>query len=199
MKIVATINEAKFYSLIIDETQDISKLEQVSKCVRYVNDELEVFESFIGFWDTLSQTGEQLFLLIQRILQELRIPIENLVGKCYDGGSNMSGIYNGLSARLKFCSKAAVYVHCYAHRLNLSLEKACSQITQVRNALGTVNALHNFIEASAKRHAIFQSVQNESDRKTLKLLSDTRWASRHHAIVAIQSKFLDLLKCLEVI
>ena len=40
----------------------------------------------------------------------------------------MSGLYKGLATRIKADSDTAIYVHCYAHRLNLALQDACNDI-----------------------------------------------------------------------
>ena len=47
----------------------------------------------------------------------------HLVAQCYDGASVMSGRLNGLQAimRKDVCPKG-IYVHCWAHRLNLVVE-----------------------------------------------------------------------------
>ena len=48
------------FSIIIDETPDISMTEQVSFCIRYVNDLLEIKERFVGF----QKTGELVYKII---------------------------------------------------------------------------------------------------------------------------------------
>ena len=52
----------------------------------------------------------------------------------------------------------AVYVHCYGHLLNLALQDTMTHVEVLRNALGTVQSLYNFIEASPKRHTMFMNL-----------------------------------------
>ena len=40
-----------YYSIIVDETMDISRVEQLSFCIRYCTNELKVHEKFLGFYD----------------------------------------------------------------------------------------------------------------------------------------------------
>ena len=40
-----------YYSIIVDETMDISRVEQFSFCIRYCTNELKVHEKFLGFYD----------------------------------------------------------------------------------------------------------------------------------------------------
>ncbi|CAF1116873.1 unnamed protein product [Brachionus calyciflorus] len=160
--IVKSINQNQFFSLIIDDTADITRIEQTD--------------------------GESLFKLIKSTLTDLGLPLSNIVGQCYDGAANMSGILKGVVARIKNINNKALYVHCHAHKLNLALQDTCSNLVEVRNCIGTVNSVYSFIEASPKRHAIFEKLQMEKKKSELKLkyLSDTRWSSRYKAFKAIK-------------
>ena len=75
---------------------------------------------------------------------------------------------------MKECSLRGVYVHCYAHILNLALQDTMSDVEPLRNALGTLQSLYNFLEGSPKRHAVFNSVKVDDDHllRTLKPLSE---------------------------
>ena len=57
--------------------------------------------------------------LLLKALDELKIPIQDCRGQCYDNASNMSGKYTGVQARIKALSPYADYVPCSAHSLNL--------------------------------------------------------------------------------
>ena len=185
---------------------DLSKGEQVAFCLRYlefftngIKSEFKIHERFISFYLTESTTGENLEKLVLEKLSSLGLDPENLVGQAYDGASNINKICKVLATRLKEKYPKALYVHCHAHRLNLALADACSSITEIRNALGTVNSLHSYIEASAKRHAVFKNIAKLEDAyETLKHISDTRWASRKAAISSMKATFSSVLKCLKV-
>ena len=77
----------KNFSIIVDETMgiSISHNEQVSICVRYVDDTLSIHEHFLGFWNFASQTSEVLTELITSIFKQFGLEFKNLVGQCYDG------------------------------------------------------------------------------------------------------------------
>jgi uncharacterized protein (UPF0297 family) len=55
------IKKVKFFAIIIDETSDISRSEQVSFSIRIVDDDLIVEEIFMSFFETNSTTAETLF------------------------------------------------------------------------------------------------------------------------------------------
>lgn len=49
--VVKQIEKSKFYSVMADETTDESTKTQLSICVRYLTDNFEVEEAFLGFVD----------------------------------------------------------------------------------------------------------------------------------------------------
>ena len=100
-----------------------------------------------------AQKDFALYELIKKVLAKLKLEIVNIVGQCYDGASNMSGVHKGLAIRVKGDSPKAVYVHCHAHRLNLALQAAVAENEALRNTLGTVQSIYTLLEASPKRHA----------------------------------------------
>lgn len=187
--LISNIKEAGIYSILVDETQDISRHEQVSICVRYVTESFEPTEVFLGFFKTHSTNAESLVALIKEVLKNNDLNIQNIRGQCYDGAASMRGSYTGVQARIKNENPHAIYVHCYAHILNLCLVDLTKQVKQIRNMFGVLNTLHNFIGASSKRFSIFESMRatcsDSKGPKTLKSLSDTRWNCRIEAIKAV--------------
>jgi hypothetical protein len=75
--IVSECNSANCFSVIADETTDVSTTEQISLCVRYVSvdsdEEISVKESFLGFAEASSTTGEELTTTIMAKLREYGI------------------------------------------------------------------------------------------------------------------------------
>jgi len=94
----------------------------------------------------------------------------------------MHGINAGVQAKVKAIQPKAVYSHCYAHCVNLVLVEATSTNLYARNFFGVLQNLYNFLEASPQRHSKLKSLMFELKSKprikSLKKLSDTRWACR---------------------
>ena len=84
------------------------------------------------------------------------------MGKTYDGPFNMSGQYNSLQAKLKSVPvDHVVYVHCYAHKLNLVLgDTACASV-DITKLFGKLQALYLLVSKSQPIHAdkIFEKDQ----------------------------------------
>ena len=62
------IRKAPFYGIIADETRDVSGKEQFSICVRWCNDQFEVFEDFIDFVEAEKTGSSTPFHLIKDVL-----------------------------------------------------------------------------------------------------------------------------------
>ena len=49
------------FGIIVEETTDICNKEQMSICIRYIDEKLVPIEVFMGFVETPSTTGKDLF------------------------------------------------------------------------------------------------------------------------------------------
>lgn len=145
------VRASKFFSLIADETTDISTKEQLSFTLRYVDEHLKSDEIFLGLYEMRSTTGEAITDAIIDILRRFDLDITFCRGQCYDGASNMKGQYLGVQSRIKSLEPRATYVHCFNHSLNLALQDAVRGIGLMRDTLQYVNDAAVIIGRSAKR------------------------------------------------
>ena len=138
----------------------ISYYTPIDNCLRYIDEQLIIKEHFVSFFKTSSTGAEVLCSIILEALEGFGLDYKTkLVGQCYDGAPNMSAIHNGLNKKIRNKAKKALYVHCYAHQLNLALQHSCNAIKNARNCLDTLNTLHSFIECSTKGHVLFELIQ----------------------------------------
>jgi hypothetical protein len=188
------------FSVIMDETEDISRIEQVSIILRYCLDGV-VKERFIGFYEVKSTTGESLYQLLSDSIAACGLSINNLVGQSYDGASNMSGQFKGVATRMKEVAPICLYIHCYGHLLNLALVKALSSVSSLKYCMGSVQSLYVFLEGSSKRHAILSDCQKELGQRptSLKDQSDTRWCCRYVAVKAVVERLESIFSALLLI
>lgn len=121
-KLVILIQDAKYYSVIVDETSDISVTEQVSVCFQLVDSDLLVHELFTGFYETTKTTAETLYTILKDVLMRYSLNLDDCRSQCYDGASNISGHLSGLQSRVAAEDPRALYVHCSAHSLNLVVQ-----------------------------------------------------------------------------
>jgi len=99
-QILSYISQCKYFSILTDETTDVSQTEQLSLSVRFIKD-TKVHEEFLCFVPVSPTTGKDLASTILTQLSELGLNLEHMRGQGYDGASNMSGKYRGVQARVK--------------------------------------------------------------------------------------------------
>lgn len=198
------IRHSQCFSIIMDSTQDITKLNQVSIVIRYVvisHNELNISvkESFLGFFVIEKHGAQDYEELITDILLKFNIDINKCRGQGYDGASVMSGIYSGVQKRLKDKVPTASYIHCCAHNLNLVISDAAKISQKVVSFFENIQAVFNFFSVSAPRWAYLAFGNDEYKKfklKVLKKVCPTRWESRHESINALKLRFIDVLKAL---
>lgn len=211
--IVDSINSSKAgpcFSVLVDETTDISTTEQLSLCVRFVSDDGTVHESFLGFCDLHDEafflsfdsvehdevlepkvTGATIARVVEQQVRDLGLNMGQCVGQGYDGAAVMSSKSVGVAAIISKKYPMAANVHCLSHSLNLALVSA-SKLRQVANMYGTVKETVTFVNGSAKRSALFKAAVRhkcpEAKRRRLLKFCETRWVERHDALTT----FLEL-------
>ncbi|GJM87929.1 hypothetical protein PR202_ga03935 [Eleusine coracana subsp. coracana] len=110
------IGNAKF-CIIVDESRDESRKEQMALVVRFVDKDGFVRKRFfylIHVHDTCSATLKEKLSII---LAHHKLDIQSIRGQGYDGASNMRGEWNGLQAKFNQECPYAYYVHCFTHQL----------------------------------------------------------------------------------
>ena len=112
------------YTIMADETADVSNKEQVVVCIRWVDGEMQAHEEFIGITPVERTTAEDIVNVLSETLQKMHLRLADCRGQCYDGESTMSGSVSG-STRIKTLNAKCLYTHCYGHVLNLGVKDAC--------------------------------------------------------------------------
>ncbi len=70
------------------------------------------------------------------------------IGQCYDGAAVMSGCNNGVQEKFRKEVPHALYVHCHAHRLNLTLVDCVRNIQPAAEFFEIVQMLYIFFSGS---------------------------------------------------
>ena len=178
-----------YFTILADETSDISGREQLCLCIRYVHKNT-IREEFIEYIEVDNTSGLNLSDTILKKLSEWDLDISKLRGQGYDGASNMSGRFKGVKTRILEKQPLALYTHCVAHNLNLVIVESC-QLPEIRNMIGTVKQVIIFFRESAQRNSVFKSFLEETAAfKRLHALCETRWTDRSDALKV----FIELLK-----
>ena len=84
---------------------------------------------------------------------------EKLVAQTYDGAAVMASSLNGVQVKVKAVAPSAMFVHCYAHRLNLVLSLGAKCITPSRVFFATLSGFTTFFSNSTKRMSFLESTE----------------------------------------
>ncbi|XP_069840991.1 zinc finger MYM-type protein 1-like [Dendropsophus ebraccatus] len=197
-KILAQLHLAKYYSVILENTPDISHREQMTLMVRFVRmqeDErnntalVSIKEHFLCFIEMENTTGALMTNMLIQHLEKLVIDFKDMRGQGYDNGSNMKGKINGVQARVRELNHRAFFVPCSSHSLNLVVSDAASTCIDAVEFFNAIQNIYTFFSASTQRWNILkQNLAASPQSLTLKPLSTTRWESRIDAVKAVRNQ-----------
>ena len=174
--LITQIKESTYFTILVDETADVIKTEQIATCLRYLTaGNFKLQEDFISFVGTTDTTGETPTKLSIFSLQQMGLELHNMVGQGFDGAANMSGNTRGVQARIKQYAPGTTYVHCRSHKLNLAVGNSCT-VLPIRNMYDIASMsyifligskLLSFISSSPRRIQIYlDQVPEDIDPKT---------------------------------
>ena len=198
--ILARVKEAKYFSVLADEAMDASKKEQLSIVLRYIHDN-KIYEDFSGFVHlNEGLTGEHLADAILKFLDTLGLNYKDIRGQGYDGAGAVAGYKSGCSARILAKNDKALYCHCFCHRLNLAICRAC-EIRTVNNMLKIVKECSIFFAFSEGRQRCFESHIDKmftgETHSRLKDVCRTRWLERILGLDSFEELLPALLEAFE--
>ncbi|KAK9993243.1 hypothetical protein SO802_022946 [Lithocarpus litseifolius] len=122
-KAIITDLDNSFFSILVDESRDISVKEQMTLVLRYVNNKGIIIERFLGI---VHEQG-------------------------YDRASNMQGDINGLKTLILKENKSTFYVHCFAHQLQVTLVAVAKNHINIVEFFYVVSNLITVVRGSCKR------------------------------------------------
>ena len=139
------------FTIIADESTDpLSNQEILSLCLRFVDqsspNDPHIKECLINFMHLERTNATMISRKILKSLSDPSISLDpsNIRGQAYDGASVMSSGKEGVQAKIKEISPLALFTHCYAHCLNLSIAASC-KLSEVRNLIGLINEAYLFL------------------------------------------------------
>ena len=190
------IHTSKYFSIESDVVTSHQKA-FMSIILRYVTD-FHIQERCLKLVPVSSWTGRFLADVILSVLRDHNLLLMDLMGKGFDGAANMSGKDEGAQQHLfEAGAQSSVHFHCFAHRLNLVLERSVENVTKVKTVFDAIGDIYRFMDGFPKRHALYKEhVKKQeitSGKTELHLLSDTKWTARSDNLDVIINVYPALL------
>ena len=168
--------------MILCEYTDVSNVEQLSFCLRTIDEKLNVREDFLGFYELDNIRSSTIVNAVKDILSRSNLNLEDCCGQTYDGASNMLGQYSGVATKILAEGPKAVITHCHGHSPSLSVKSLTSNCNILKDTMSTTGKIYIVVKYSPKREKILDKiVENVEDDLSKELctgkirLSTTRW------------------------
>ena len=177
-KIWKQSENADFLSIFADKGTEVSNKEQLSFCLRSVDESLNTFEECIGFYQLENIKSDTIVHVIKGILIRMNLSLT------YDGASNMRGKKSGVSTQILAEQPKAVAIHRQEHSLSLSVKSVTKECDILHDVMSVVGEICVLVKFSPKREhllgKITDNIKKEDSKpfKKLKKLSATRWTVR---------------------
>lgn len=193
-----------FFSLLGDEYTDISNKEQLSICLRWVTENLDVNEDFLGFYEIQNIKSDTIVTAIKDSLVRFNLSLDKCRGQCYDGASNMLGNKSGVAQQILQVQPRAHPTHCHAHSLSLSVKDATVNSKILTDAMDIVREISILIKFSPKREKMLDDIKTDENYDNVPgvlKLSTTRWTVRAQCFQRVLENYQAIMelwkRCLE--
>ncbi|CAH0563109.1 unnamed protein product [Brassicogethes aeneus] len=117
-----------FFSLVMDETTDVSAKKQCAIAVIYYSKSNDVKINFFDMVETASGKAEDLFNCLKNSILQRNIPMSILIGFSSDTTNVMVGEHNSVFSNLKSELPNILCVKCSCHMIHLVASKACLKL-----------------------------------------------------------------------
>ncbi|XP_071578641.1 uncharacterized protein [Temnothorax nylanderi] len=167
--------ESVGYSLIIDETTDVSTNKSLAVVMRFFEE--NDYDHFFGLIKVNSCTAESLYNAVIELLNKHKVPVEKMLGFAADNASVMMGNIKGVQAHFKRHNPNLFVMGCVCHSFHLCSSAAATKLPPEIEDFA--RGIYNFFSNSSQRQIFLEECQiflNEKPHKILKP-SQTRWLS----------------------
>lgn len=193
MEISDICRKVKF-SLIIDESTDISVSQVLAIVIRYFDIQRgDVVDNLLDTVSVENGTAEGLYESVKRTFNEKGIPMCNIIGFGSDNCSTMMGNKSGFQALLKKDVPSLFVMGCVCHSFALCASHAVKVLPSYLEIF--IKNISSYFSRSSKRikdFTLMQDVTNTENHKIPKL-AQTRWLSRGNVVKVILEQWDALL------
>ena len=148
------LHKAPFFSTMADECTDVSTIEELTICCRWVESGVPE-EHFNKILLLKKANAESIYSALVEYCREKNIQLGKLIGMGFDGAATFSGEKTGVQRKLNELSLCAIFVHCRCHVLQLASVQAAIATPGIKHVYTILMMLWKFIHYSPK-HAVIK-------------------------------------------
>ena len=178
---------ARLYSLIIDESTNVSGVQCMGINIRYYSrQQRKIVDTMYRLVPLVGATAQMLHDRLVECLTEDKLKLSNLVGIGSDGANAMVGRHHSVATLLLRDHPSIVVFRCVCHSLHLAASKASASMPVALEFL--VRETHKWFSVSPKRSLAYQQIYQVLEGKMPKKIpghSETRWLARLKAVSTI--------------
>jgi hypothetical protein len=187
---VVTTLQSQFFSIIIDETTDLSTIKQLAIIATYFD--MNSFESkyhLVDMVEVEDGTARGIYSALRKTFSELQVPMKNIIGYSSDTTNVMFGEHNSVSQLLKSEVPHVKLVKCSCHLIHLVSSYAALKLPKSLEDLCRDIFAH--FHRSSKRQDVYKEFQSFFSAEPVKILSpgQTRWLSLQACVDRILEQF----------
>ena len=186
----------RHYSLLIDESTDISVHKYLGMAIIYHDDlKGKIISTFLSLSELEECNAAAIVGSLKATLEYFGLNLKKLRGIGTDNASVMVGINNGVYQKLKAEVPNLILIRCVCHSLQLSVSAATAEALP-RNLEFLVSETYNWFARSSSRQVTYKKIYNliNDDHDPMKIVQacETRWLSIATAVERIYSQWLEL-------
>uniref|UniRef100_UPI00358EF41D zinc finger MYM-type protein 1-like isoform X2 n=1 Tax=Myxine glutinosa TaxID=7769 RepID=UPI00358EF41D len=159
--IAANVHKSVWYTIMGDEVADTSRKQQLAICIRWINDMLEVEESFTGLYQVENMNADMPVAAVRDTLFKLNLSPSNARGQCYDGITHLRVPKSVICTRMQREAPRATFTHCYGHTVQLAVCFAMREVDEFGDVVDTVQEITELRTLPHKRNTILDQLRHE--------------------------------------
>ncbi|XP_067213025.1 zinc finger protein 862-like [Linepithema humile] len=191
-----------YYSLLIDESTDITVNKMLGIAIRYYSVERKkIVSTFLRLIHIEDGTARSIVNAIKKLLIDAKLQLIKMQGIGTDNASTMVGVNSGVYAQLKKDVPHLILIRCVCHSLQLAISKA-TENTLPRNIEFLIKETYNWFANSSIRQLnyaqVYQTLNNGQEPLKILRVAETRWLSIEPAVKRILDQWTELKAHFEI-
>lgn len=184
------------FSLLIDESTDISVLKFLGISIMYFNQKMgQIVSTYLSLVEMEACDSNAITNAVLTTLKRKGINIKNMVGLGSDNASVMVGINNGVYTKILAEVPTLIHIPCVCHSLQLAISAAANE-TLPRNIEYLIKETYNWFAHSTLRQVEYKNLYKaiNDNHNPLKIVKscNTRWLSIETAVNRILKQWVEL-------